>query len=559
MLLNVMVLCMSNRKKISKLTASGQLPDDANRSDKRDTKKKVLGESGKGGQEINTGKKPSVQLVSTAPRHNNENYLDEPPLCVDLDGTLIYSDLLIESCLKLLKQNPLYFLWLPLWLWEGKAVLKAEIAKRVELDVSLLPYRKEVLDYIKEQKAAGRKIVLATASNIKYANAVAKHLGLFDEVFASNQSVNLSGGKKADKLVGQYGKDGFDYMGDAQVDVAVWKVSRKSLLVEIGQNTANMLRLQNLGVQADGVPDTTKNIETVVERRGQFKPLLKSIRPKHWLKNALIFVPVFLVHELMNPVFLIKAILAFIAFSLIASSIYLLNDLFDLEADRLHETKRNRPLASGLLQPANALIALPAFIMVAFGLSFILPWVFTVALGIYLISNIIYTAKLKNVMLADTILLAGMFTLRIIAGSFAISQPLSVWLISFSMFTFFSLALVKRVVELQKSKLKNGKSIPGRGYITADRDILMMFGISSALTAVAILALYINGETVRVLYAYPNLIWLICPLVMYLLGRVWILASRKQMNEDPVMFAIQDRQSQMILLSAMTIIWLASK
>ncbi len=459
---------------------------------------------------------------------NNKNRL---PIVVDLDGTLLLSDILVESFLILIKQNPIYIILAFIWLFKGgKAQLKWEIARRVDIDVSTLPYNLALIDYLKTKKAEGHVIALATASNIAYANDVAQHLGLFDEVFASDQHTNLSGSKKREALNQAFGKNQYLYAGNAPIDLKVWSDAAGGIVV-------GSLAL------AERARSVTA-IETVIEgNQNSPKHWLKALRVHQWVKNGLVFIPLFSSHQLSNVGAVFDSVVAFVAFSLCASSVYLLNDLLDLKDDRQHATKCKRPFAAGTLNLVHGLVAAPVLLLAAFILALLLPWqFFAVLLGYYTLT-FAYSFYLKRIVLVDVITLASLYTVRIIAGTAAIGVALSFWLLAFSIFVFLSLAIVKRYTELLGLKKKSAQKTLGRGYQVDDIELLSSLGGASGYISVLVLALYINSAEVKVLYSEPAMMWPICLVMLYWISRVWIIAHRGEMNDDPIVFALKDKVS----------------
>ena len=468
------------------------------------------------------------------------------PLCVDLDGTLVRSDLLIESLFALLRRNPLYLFRMLWWLRGGKARFKAEIARRVAPDATLLPYDGPFLDYLRAQHRSGRRLVLVTASDRRHARMVADRLGLFEQVMASDGSVNLSGPRKARRLVDAFGEGGFDYAANAAVDLEIWRHARRALLVN----------------PAPGVADRARRLATVERTfdrhpRG-LAPWLRAMRPHQWAKNLLLFVPLLMAHRLTEPGLLLQVVIAFAAFSLCASSVYLLNDLFDLEADRRHPRKRRRPFAAGDLPIQGGMLLAPALLLAALLLSLLLPWRFTGVLAIYYLFTLAYSLRLKQSPLVDVIVLAGLYTLRIIAGAEAVALESSFWLLAFSMFMFFSLAQVKRYSELRDLDDDGREAVEAaRGYRPVDLEGLAQSGVVSGYLSVLVLALYINSPRVEGLYRHPKLIWLLCPLMLYWIGRVWMLARRGEMHDDPLLFALTDRRSWAVAALILLFLWAA--
>ncbi len=461
----------------------------------------------------------------------------EYPLCIDLDGTLLNSDLLLESALAQVKQAPLSVLNWPRWLMGGKANLKAEIAERVKLDIDTLPYNQELLAFLRAQKEQGRTLVLVTAAHRQFAEPIADHLGLFDEVLATDGGRNLAGPYKAETLVERYGERGFDYAGNSAVDVAVWKHARRALVVNAGSSIAH---------QASAVC----KVERVFNRPEKpWRHWVKELRLYQWLKNALIFAPLAAGHAWDQPDKLLLALLAFFSFGLCASSVYLLNDLLDLSADRRHPRKCRRPFAAGKLPLAHGVAAIPLLLITAFGLSLLITPEFIAVLVTYYVFTLAYSLRLKSALMLDAIVLAGLYTLRIIAGAAAVQIMPSFWLLAFSMFLFLSLALVKRYAELWTMRDRGELSAQGRGYHVNDLGVLQSLGSAAGYMAVMVLALYVNTETSRELYGQPMVIWLLCPVLLFWISRVWLITHRGEMHDDPILFALTDRQSRYALLA----------
>jgi 4-hydroxybenzoate polyprenyltransferase/phosphoserine phosphatase len=466
------------------------------------------------------------------------------PLYVDLDGTLLRTDLLLESFLELIKQNLLYLLLIPLWLLRGKAALKREIARRVQLRVELLPWNADLLAYLREQKSRGRRLVLISAADQLLVEAVAAHLDLFDAAIGSDGQHNCGGAAKQQRIAAEAPR--YVYGGDRAVDIAVWRHAAAAIAVDV--TPALRQRLAAL------VP-----IEAEFPRRGsRWRASLRAMRLHQWLKNLLVLLPLALAHELGNSALLLQALLAFVSFGLCASSVYVLNDLLDLPSDRAHHSKHRRPFASGELPLLYGLLLSPLLLVLAFALASTLPGcAFVGVLALYYLCTGLYSFVLKRIMLVDVIVLAGLYTLRIIAGAAAVGVALSFWLLAFSMFLFFSLAVVKRYTELDHLQKAGVAQSHGRGYLAQDLPMMALFGSASALMSVMVFALYINNEDTRDQYATPELLWLLCPLLLYLITRIWLLAARGQVAEDPIVYAIRDRTSQALMLVGAMLLWLA--
>lgn len=454
------------------------------------------------------------------------------PLCVDLDGTLIKTDLLWESLMVLLKQNPLLILLLPFWLLKGKAHLKHEIARRVTLDASTLPYDQELVDFLTNERRSGRELILATASHVSYAQAVATHLGLFDDrVFGSDSVVNLKGARKVALLVERYGARRFAYAGNSTADFPVWAEASEAIVVNASAGVESRAR-------------TLTTVSRVFSRPVKWvKSVAKALRVHQWAKNVLVFVPVLASHQLTNGRLMLQAGLAFLSFSLCASSVYIVNDCLDLESDRRHPRKRNRPFASGNLSIPFGLALAAACLLGGVLLAFALPQLFLIVLAGYLVLTTAYSFYLKQFVLLDVIVLAQLYTVRVYGGGAATGVEPSHWLLTFSLFLFLSLALVKRFTELRLMSQAEGKELHGRGYWVTDMEHISSIGTASGLLAVLVLALYISSKDVLLLYTHADVLWLVCPVMLYWISRVWMLAYRNRMDDDPVVFAVKDPKS----------------
>ena len=474
--------------------------------------------------------------------------MNSPPLVVDLDGTLLRSDTLVESGFAFVRHQPFRALATLAWLTAGKANLKGRLASEVSLDAATLPYDSSVIGFLKQEKANGRTIVLATASHERYAEAIATHLGLFDRVLATHGDTNLSARAKRDALISEYGEKGFDYLGNSSDDLVVWSAARHTYLAnpEFGVE-ARAARLGNV-------------VEVIRSPGNSWRTWLKQLRVHQWMKNLLLFVPLLASHKITQPDLLATGLLGFMFFSLCASSVYVLNDLLDLEDDRQHPSKRNRPLAAGEVSIKTALLVFPALLLGVFvGSAWLLPWKFTLALACYYALTLAYSMVLKRIMTVDAIALAMLYTLRIVAGTFAFNVSLTFWMLAFSMFLFLSLAFVKRYAELREVRSK-GKSegTRGRSYYTSDLEMISSVGAASGYLAVMVLALYIQDQHTVALYHHPKVIWLACPLLLYWITHIWMVTHRGWMHEDPVVFAMKDRNSLLIGVLFALVFWAAA-
>ena len=466
------------------------------------------------------------------------NKSKEIALFVDLDGTLVATDTLLESVVLLLKAYPLKIFSLIIWSFRGKAFFKDRVSKYKIPQADLLPYREEVLDYIKKEKGKGRKVYLLTAANQKIADKVANHLGCFAGVFGSNNKINLSGEQKLKTIYRIIGDTQFDYIGNSKADLPIWGKSNNIMLVNPKTVIKNKFK-QN---------DSVKLISTN-RNKTKIKTLIEGIRVHQWAKNSLLFLPVIMAHQFTNVNMLVAVLWAFTSFSFCASAVYILNDLLDIETDRKHPIKKNRPLASGLMsiETAAALIFLFLLISVFIAIK-MLSTAFLIILIVYMISTTAYSIILKQIMLIDVIVLGGLYTLRITAGSIASSVDVSSWLLVFSMFFFLSLAFMKRYADLILMKQNNNEEIAGRGYHVDDLDLVQKSGITSGFVAMLVLALYINSEHVIELYKSPILIWFMIPVLFYWLMRMWMVTNRGEMTGDPINYAIRDRTTYVAMI-----------
>lgn len=460
------------------------------------------------------------------------------PLCVDLDGTLIYSDLLVESTLALFARKPWLIFAMVGWLLRGKAHLKRQIAERVSINSFLLPYNHDLIDWLRQQRDV-RQVVLCTASHATLAIPVAEAADCFDEVMASDGKTNLSGRNKAKALVERFGERGFDYVGNARIDLAIWRHSRAAIVVEEGQR---------LSRQAARVCELDRRFERPA---ASFRIWLKALRIHQWIKNVLVFLPLLAAHRAFDPQAIAHAALAFLCFGLCASSVYLTNDLLDLTSDRQHDRKRYRPFAAGRLPLVAGPAVAVALLIVSFMLAILLlPPMFTVTLAGYYMLTTAYSFWLKRIVMLDVIVLALLYTTRILAGTSAIGVPHSFWLLAFSMFIFLSLAMVKRYTELLSAQGAGKVEASGRGYNVDDIPLIQSLGGSSGYLAVLVLALYIDSTASSALYRHPHYLWLLCPLLLYWISRTWAIAHRGVMHDDPVVFAVMDNTSRLLLLIA---------
>jgi len=451
------------------------------------------------------------------------------PLCVDLDGTLVKTNTLLECVLRLVKTNPGTLWRLPLWLPRGQAYVWGKVGPLAGLDVGRLPLRAEVVELIRAEGVAGRQIVLVTGAHQAVAAPIAERVGGFHETLATSAGTHLVGARKAELLVGRFGAGGFDYAGDSSRDLPVWRQARQAIVVN---GSAGLIRkLRRSGV----------TVSVLAPKRTAGRALFGALRPHQWAKNLLVFIPLMLGHKLNRPGLLASAAEAFLATCVAGSGTYLINDLLDLEADRAHAVKRHRPLASGELALGTGMAAGLALVMAALAIAGLAGGAVAALVAVYLVLSSGYSLWWKRVLALDVILLAGLYCLRLLIGSVATNIPLSPWTVAFSMFLFLSLALMKRYSELHNLKAgQREETAAGRSYRVADMPVVSGLGAASSMTAVLVVALYVNGNEVRTAYGHPDALWLICVFVLLWITRLWLLAGRGELDEDPVLFALTD-------------------
>lgn len=465
--------------------------------------------------------------------------VDDAVLVVDLDGTLIRTDSLHEALLGLVARDPRMLLRVPGWVAAGRSALKARVAERHVIEGEGLPYNEAVIETIRAARAAGRRVALVSAADQRQVTAVADHLGLFDEAHGSTPELNLKGAAKARFLTERFGEGNFDYIGDSSADAPVWAAARRALTVGADAR---------LRARAEAANSDITHLSPPAARGSA---MLRALRPHQWSKNALIFLPVLAAHDVttLGPV-----LLAFVAFCLTASAVYVVNDLLDLPADRAHPRKRARPFAAGALEPktglamAGILLLGAALLAVAVGQGR-----FFLALGLYLLVTFAYSLRLKRELIVDVITLAGLYTVRIVAGGAAAAVVLSPWMLGFSMFLFLSLAAVKRQAELTDQAM-TGRGSAGRAYEVDDLPVLRGMALSAGYASVMVLALYISSPDVQQLYRSPTILWGVCPLLLYWVSRMVMVTHRGRMTDDPIVFAARDRTSLLVVGTSVAVV-----
>jgi 4-hydroxybenzoate polyprenyltransferase/phosphoserine phosphatase len=463
-----------------------------------------------------------------------------PTLVVDLDGTLTATDTLVECYVRLARQQPLAAITALRWLLQGRAVFKRRVFEAGRLDAGCLPWREEVVAWLREQKAGGRRIVLATAADQSIADAVAGAVGVFDAAYGSNGQINLKGAAKRDHILHREGAD-FVYVGDSRADLPVWQAARAAVLVDVSSGLAAQVRAR-----------------TPVEREfagmpGDWRVWLRALRVHQWLKNVLVFVPLFTSFSFWDLGAVAAALLAFVAFGLMASGTYVFNDLWDLDSDRQHPRKRRRPFASGALPIAQGVLVALIMMAAALSVATLVSGQFLAVLCIYLVATTSYSLVLKRYVLMDVMMLASLYTLRVLAGAVAIGVDLTPWLLSFSMFVFLSLALVKRCAELVAFKRDGLDASQGRDYRVGDLVVLWPLGASASMAAVVVFGLFVSTADSAGRYGNAQLLWLVGVGLMYWLGRLWIKTARGEMDDDPIVFTLRDFGTRSVLLAMMAL------
>jgi len=462
---------------------------------------------------------------------------------VDLDHTLVRVDLLRERLLIAILRNPSIFFKALFWLFQGgRAGLKIEIARRCALDVANLPFNEELLSFLKKKREAGLELVLATAAPRAWAQSVSDYLAIFERVLATDETNgNLKGKRKLAMILKDAGGKPFGYAGDALADRPVFEAAQLPIVV---------------GGRA-GLAGKQAGKAVVIPQKSSSAPgWWKSLRPHQWSKNILIFAPAIAAHRMdkLWP----NGFLAFWAFCLVASALYLLNDFCDIDLDRQHPDKRLRSQASGALCPSHALVLASLLLLAAAGAAIHLPLKYNLILLCYGIVNILYSAAIKNVVVMDLITLAFLYSLRIFAGGAACGVYVSTWLFAFIFFLALSLAHLKRYTELTQ-RLKEGIGSAARPtYTVEDMSLLMKVGLGAGLISVLVLALYVTSPQTVSIYKRPALLFVVCVFLFYWIERIWFWASRERITGDPIVFIVTDRISYLVALASIVVVWIAS-
>ncbi len=417
------------------------------------------------------------------------------------------------------------------------AARAGEIAQRVTLDVASWPLNAEVLAFVQDAKRQGRKIILATAADQRIATAVQARLNLFDEILASDGITNLSGQTKADALMKRFGEKKFDYLGNSASDLPAWKAANAAGVVS----------------NADSLIQRAKKVASVERVFKPASPSLKdwarALRVHQWAKNFLLLIPIMGAHKWTEPGRMFTVLAGIAAFSICASSVYLLNDLLDLDADRQHRSKRNRPFASGKISLLAGFLLAPLLLCVSAAMACSLGWKFAAIFGVYYLLTVLYSLRLKQIELLDVLTLAGLYGIRVLAGGVVADVPVSDWLMMLSLFLFLSLAFAKRFTELLAVRSSTETRLKGRAYVASDTELVSSMGVGSGYLSVLVMAMYISHPSVTSLYHHPQALWLACPVLLYWISRVWLLAHRGVMHDDPIIFALRDRQSWLVVVA----------
>lgn len=468
------------------------------------------------------------------------------PLYVDLDQTLMRTDSLFESLFALFKRSPQRAFLLVFALLRGRAAFKQRLSDAVRLDPALLPYNERVLALVQQRREQGGKVILASAAHESIVSAVARHVGAFSDCLATRAGgPNLKGHNKLDAIREHAKGAPFAYCGDSMADLPILTAAQERFVVDRSAGLPRRLR------------STQLSFEVVDHQRTGLRTVLKELRLHQWLKNVLLFLPAVAAHRWSDLSMFALLAGAFVCFGLVASATYVLNDLLDLDSDRKHPRKRMRPIASGALSIQHAvLIALGVFVAGLGLAAFVHPQLPLLLLG-YVVLTVLYSTVFKTYAMLDVLMLAGLYSYRVLAGGIVAAVPVSSWLLAFSMAVFFSLALVKRCSEIRKLDASDKTWIAGRGYRKDDWSVLLALGAGSALSAVVLVAMYVDSTQARGMYAAPERIWLVCPLLVYWLSRLWLKTSRNEMTDDPLVYTVKDRGS-LVTLACIAAVFLSA-
>ena len=464
------------------------------------------------------------------------------PICVDLDDTFIKTDALHEYLISAIKKSPIMFFKCIFWLLKGRSYLKSQLVRNVQLNIDQLPYNEELIEFLKDKSSKGRGVYLVSASNTDIVQKVIRKFDFFSGGYGSTESLNLKGENKASFLAQEFGEKGFDYIGDCAADIPIWKRANECFLV---------------GPKSEKSFSSIKFTKVFKFKKNSIGSMIKAMRVYQWAKNLLIFAPMILAHKYTDSSTWINSVLGFVSFSFMASSIYLLNDLADMPADRDHYKKKNRPLASGSLSIPRGIILLITLITTSFYISSYLPSKFCLILVGYTVLNLGYSFKLKKVPIVDVILLSAFYMIRLEAGSAASEIYLTQWLIIFALFTFASLGFLKRYCELLEQFNISGKvSVEGRGYNTKDLSMLLSSGNVTGQLSVLCFLLYLFMGGAAKYYGAPKILLLNGIFYFYWITTLWFKATRGKVSGDPVKYSITDKASLIVgIISVINILF----
>ncbi|MEM6275420.1 MAG: UbiA family prenyltransferase [Pseudomonadota bacterium] len=463
------------------------------------------------------------------------------PLYLDVDGTLLKTDLLYEAFWAGLGQAPLATMAAVLKYWREPAALKAALAAIVSLRYDLMPVREEIRAMAADAGAEGHSVRLASASNFEWVEGVAMANGIEGPHVASDARSNMAGAAKADALRAAHGERGYIYAGDGRVDEEVWRSAQAAIVV--GQPKI----AERLG--AEGIPVTE------IAAGWSVRDLWRALRPHQWVKNVLLLLPMIAAHEFGLATFGL-VLLGMVAFSTAASAIYIINDLLDLEADRLHVKKRHRPFASGAVPIRVGMVTAGLLLALALGLGGVLGPGFLLVIVLYMALSLAYSLRLKRMRWVDIATLAALYTLRVVAGAAATQVEASAMMLVFVFPVFLSLGCVKRLTELTLAT--SDERLPGRGYGRLDRSDLLNVAWLGVIGALLVFFLYSLTEQAMTLYPTRWILWLTLVPIAAWLGRMVILGYRGKQDYDPIVFAMRDKMGIGILLITLSLMFYAA-
>ncbi|MGE0173570.1 MAG: UbiA family prenyltransferase [Oligoflexales bacterium] len=463
------------------------------------------------------------------------------PLCVDLDGTLVRTDCLAEALFCLARRDFVSFLISWTWLLRGSNYFRMRVFERANLKPESLPLNDTLIHQLRDLHSSGRKIYLVSHLPLSFTKKIAAHLEIFTDVIGPTENLALTTRNKGATLLNLFGKDGFQYVGNGYDDLPPWNYCQKAFVVSSNRRLIKQVQAM-------------KPCQVLPTPRRTLKHYRKAFRVHQWTKNLLVFVPLFLSHNFLDWQLYQNAVIAILSFCLVSSSVYMINDLLDLESDRAHPENKKRPFASGMLPLGFGVVIAPMLLAGGLTAGSVISNEYLSVLAGYFVLTLAYSLRLKEIALVDTLILAALYSIRILAGSQATDVPISDWLIIFSCSLFFSLALLKRCSELNllRSNAKTANS--RRGYKFEDYDQIVSFGTSSGYLSILVLALYIHNQQSSATYQRPEVLWLFCPIMLYWMSRMWLKAHRGLMHSDPLVFAFKDRASY-VIIGISSVVW----